>query len=313
MNDKQENKLTMYYAVQKVVNDFQSTWSANVPFATVYGLFKANVPLIEQKRNVQMLKNTGAASEKSTKRLALEDSTYFIANRTQSYALAVSDEELYAMVNLNRSALTRARDTDLSGMAANILAKAKEHAAVLIPYGVTSALLTELDALANAYASLLAKPRVAKLTTKAATVALGKLIKDSDALLNKRLDREIVVYMKSNVDFHSQYVNARKVVGTGYTKLAVKGNITDADSKEPIKGVRLAFTNAFEGAKLGADAKAVHFLKKTTAKGNFQWKNIPLGTYELTVTNSGYAPQLVTVHVAEGERVKVAVVMEKKG
>lgn len=311
MNDSQENKLSAYYAVVKLVDSFNTVWTTNVPFSTVYNLFKTKVPLIEQKRNAQILENTGAAKEKAQKKAELVDKAFFIANRTQSYALAVNNTDLFATVNFTVSDLQKTRDTDLSGVASNILAKANANAAALVPYGVTAALLTDLTTVIAAYITLLAKPRVAKVTTGAATKALGILITDTDNILDERLDREIVFYKTSNVDFYNQYFQSRKIIQTSKSKLAMKGIVTDVDTSDFIQGVKVKITNAFEGALLAANAKALKLSKKTTQKGNFQVTNLVDGVYQVELSKPGYATQVVKINISEGDTAKMEVALVK--
>ena len=54
-----------------------------------------------------------------------------------------------------------------------------------------------------------------------------------------------------------------------------------------------------------------NIVKKTAAKGKFNIKSMPEGTYTVTITKPGYKDQVVTVSVVSGELAKLDVILEK--
>jgi len=183
MNTIQEDKLSMYYGVRSTCEKYQSTWVANAIFAASYNIWVGKLPLIETNRDAQTLETTGITTDKTTKRNLMTDKTLFVINRLQSYANVTANSELLESVQYSASDLKKARDTDVVGICNTVLAKANANAAAIVSYGITAALITDLQAAITAYSATLAKPKAAKSQTKTATENLAKLFKEADDIL----------------------------------------------------------------------------------------------------------------------------------
>ena len=101
---------------------------------------------------------------------------------------------------------------------------------------------------------------------------------------------------------------------TGVGSLALKGLVTDALSGEPIKGATLSF--ALDGGVSLAKAKSStaqteSIVKKTADKGGFNIKSLPSGMYTVTIKKVGFADQVATVAVADGELTELNVQLSK--
>ncbi|HNW51124.1 MAG TPA: carboxypeptidase-like regulatory domain-containing protein [Prolixibacteraceae bacterium] len=311
MNTNQEDKLSMYYAVKEVCENYQSTWSSNAVFAATYNLWVAKIPLIEINRDAQIEQTTGITTDKTAKRLAMAENALFIANRLQSYANVMNNSELLESIKYSASDLKKARDVDIVGICNTILAKANAHAAAIESYGVTLEKITDLQTAITAYSEMLAKPKAAKAQTKTATENLIKLFKETDELLTKRMDLDIELFKASMPEFYSQYKTARIVIATGGGATSVLGNVTLAGSNEPVKGVSFTFTADTTGlmkAAMGETTKPI--VKKSAAKGSFRI-NLPEGTYQVVVSKIGFKEQTLTITVARGETTNLKVELEK--
>ena len=232
-------------------------------------------------------------------------------NRLQSYANVVNNPELLESIKYSASDLKKSRDTDVVGICNTVLAKATANAAAIVTYGVTAAMITELQAAITAYSATLAKPMAAKSQTKTATENLTKLFKEADDLLTKRLDLDIELFKTSKPDFYSQYKTARIVISTAGGATSVLGNVTIAGSSEPIKGATFSFTIENNGLMKAATAETTKpIVKKSATKGNFRTK-LPEGIYNVIVKKIGFKEQSMTITVANGETTNLKVELEK--
>ena len=64
MNGKQENKLSMYYAVQKVCSANNGVWNGLPAFVTAFGDYMTNIGKIEGALEVQETKIKGVTVNK---------------------------------------------------------------------------------------------------------------------------------------------------------------------------------------------------------------------------------------------------------
>mgnify|MGYP001183631426 FL=1 len=311
MNTNQEDKFSMYYVVKNTCEKFQTTWTTNAVFAATYNLWVAKMPLIEQNRDAQTLETTGITTDKTAKRNSMTEKTLFMINRLQSYANVVNNPELLESIKYSASDLKKSRDTDVIGICNNVLAKATANTAAIATYGVTAAMITELQAAITAYSSTLARPKAAKSQSKTATENLTKLFKEADELLTKRLDLDIELFKTSKPDFYSQYKTARIIIPTGGGSTSVLGSVTVSGSGEPLKGVSFSFVAEPNGMmKAAATETAKPVVKKSADKGKFR-ATLPENTYRVIIERIGYKSQEVTITVANGETTNLNIELEK--
>ena len=312
MNINQEDKFSMYYVVKNTCEKYQTTWTTNAVFAATYNLWVAKIPLIEQNRDAQTLETTGITTDKTAKRNSMTEKTLFMINRLQSYANVVNNPELLESIKYSASDLKKSRDTDVIGICNTVVAKANANAAAIATYGVTAAMITELQAAITAYSATLAKPKATKSQTKTATENLSKLFKEADELLVKRLDLDIELFKTSKPDFYSQYKTARIIIPTGGGATSVLGSVNLAGSGEPLKGVSFTFVAETNGMMKAAatNETAKPIVKKSADKGKFR-ATLPENTYRVIIEKIGYKKQEVTITVANGETTNLNIELEK--
>ena len=303
--------MSMYYGVKNTCEKYQSTWSTNAVFAATYNLWVAKLPMIEANRDAQTLETTGITTEKTGKRSVMVEKALFIENRLQSYANVTSNPALLESIQYSASDMKKARDTDVVGICNTVLAKANANAAAITTYGVTAAMITELQTAIAAYSATLAKPKAAKSQTKTATENLTRLFKEADELLVKRLDLDIELFKASKPEFYSQYKTSRMVIPTGGGATSVLGSVTNAASGEALKGVSFTFVEESGGLKRAAATQEVkQVVKRSAEKGKFRVL-LPESTYRVIVEKIGFKKQEITITVASGETTSLNIALEK--
>ena len=301
----------MYYVVKNTCEKYQTTWTANAVFAATYNLWAAKIPLIEQNRDAQLLETTGITTDKTTKRNSMTDKALFMINRMQSYANVVTNPELLENIKYSASDLKKKRDSDVIGICNIVTTKANANVTALATYGVTAAMITELQAAITAYMAVLAKPKVAKSQTKTATENLAKLFKEADDILNQRLDLDIELFKATKPEFHSQYKTARMIVSLGGTPVSVLGSVTATGSGEPLKGVVFTFVpenNAL--MKAAGHEKVKPIVKKSADKGKFRASLIE-NSYRVTIEKLGFKKQELMITVVNGETTFLDIELER--
>jgi len=312
MNANQEDKFSMYYVVKNTCEKYQPTWITNAVFAATYNLWVAKIPLIETNRDAQTLETTGITTDKTAKRAAMTDKALFMENRLQSYANVTNDPELLESIRYSATDLKKARDTDVVGICNTILAKANANAAAIVTYGVTAAMITELQAAITAYSATLAKPKAAKSQTKTATENLVTLFREADDLLIKRLDLDIELFKTSKPELYSQYKTARIIISTGGGASSVLGSVTNVANGEVLKGVSFTFVAENDGQmKATAAESAKPIVKKSADKGKFR-ATLPENSYRVIVEKIGFKKQEIIITVANGETTNLKVELEKE-
>jgi hypothetical protein len=310
MTGLQEDFLNMIYSVKTIVDKFISTWTTNTVFAASYALLTGKIAPIEQNRDAQMAKSKGVTTDKNVKRDALTEKALFIVNRIRSYATVTANNDLLESVHFTQSSFDKSRDTDIVGIVDIIIAKANANVTALASYGVTAALITDLQTALTAYSNYIAKPRIVTTQTKNATENLAVLFKEVNDILTKRLDLDIEVFKTLKPDFYSQYKTARIVISTNGSATSVLGSVTVAGTGEPLKGVTFTFVVVNNGQMKGAATDMAPIIKKSADKGKFRAK-LPENTYRVTVEKIGFKKQEVIITVTNGESTNLNIELEK--
>jgi uncharacterized membrane protein len=136
------------------------------------------------------------------------------------------------------------------------------------------------------------------------------LFKTADTAL-ENMDAAVEIIRLTQVDFYNGYKSARKVIETGAGSLSVKGLVTDAQTGLPLKGVTVSF--ALDGgiAKAASTTSEPELVKKTAEKGGFNIKGLESGMYQVTLKKAGYANQVTTISVSDGEMTELKISLEK--
>lgn len=218
MTDRQENKYSMYLAVQKACNNNSSIWSGFVALANAFSDFEAIMQQIEDARLIQEGNITGVAENKQKEEDEMIDKTIEVASAVFAYASDIGDNELRVKVGYSPSKLRRSRDTILKDRCQLVHDEANNVVAALGDYGIVAADLTDLQNEINDYTDIIAMPRTAIGTRATATAQLVIFFRQGDGILKNRVDKLMEKYPKVEKVFYRSYHNARVIVDLGVRK-----------------------------------------------------------------------------------------------
>lgn len=215
MTDKQENKRSMYIAVQRVCNKNNSIWSSLPALAATFGKFENTISGIDTQSQIQAGKTTGIAENKQKEEDEMIQASIEIAATVYAYASITGDNELKEKVSYSPSDLRNSRDTILKDICQVIHDAANNVITNLADYGKTSDDLIQQQKEIDDYTAILSKPRTAIGTRATATSSLVDLFQQGDDLLKNQLDKLMVTYQSKEPKFYNQYQNARIIVDLG--------------------------------------------------------------------------------------------------
>src|SRR3970040_101173 len=111
MKAKQENKLSMYYAVRKVCSENIGVWNGLPAFVSAFGDFETNIGKIEEALETQETNITGVSLSKDAVEDLMIDKALEVANGVFAYASDINDLTLKGKVDYSRSDLKKVRDS----------------------------------------------------------------------------------------------------------------------------------------------------------------------------------------------------------
>lgn len=215
MKSNQENKLSMYYAVQRVCSANAPVWGSLPAFVNAFNEFKTSIGKVESILKIQERGILGVAKDKE----AIEDSMIDLALKISGAVFAFASDTnnliLKGKVDYSRSELKQVRDSIAIQRCMGIADEANSVIGALGTYGIIPADITTLKAKVTDFTNALSAPRTAITERKGATDELAKQIKKTDTVLKEKLDKLIERFKATSSDFYKLYFDARKIVNIG--------------------------------------------------------------------------------------------------
>jgi hypothetical protein len=310
MNAKQKNKLAMEVAIRDFLNQNATITSSLPNFSALFSSFSENMDQIRQISEQQDTDRTGITKSKEQIKSDLIDSTLDLSDKLTAYAKMTENTVMEGEVWSSKSLLRKSQGSLLANRALFLYDKAAGLKGELTAYGITS---EGLEAYKNAiarYSEILPKTRLGITERKQATSLLRQLFEANDRLLEK-LDALVKIVRTGQPAFYKAWIDNRRVVATATGTLALLARITDASTREGLRGVLVRLTHQ-NGSLSPVAAKFGVVVEKTSGeKGIFRVKNMKPGTYTALLSKPGYREKTITLSVAQGEMTEMTAEMER--
>lgn len=299
MNSKQEVKLNMYRATEKCCTD-NAAITATVPaFQTALTAFNPIISAIITNAQQEDLATKGITIDKAEAKKNLCHLATGIAAQVFAYASVVGDNKLKQEVNFSFSDLFKCKDDLLAPRCQNIKDAGTANLVNLEDYGINTSVLTSFQAAIDDYQAKVPTPRNSTAQKKVLRENLKKLFADGDKLLKERLDKTAMGFKAANPGFLSTYKANRIIVDPGKKVTALKGQVLNTVTKEPIPLAGIVIEET--GVKTVTD--------KT---GAYEIKPVAPGTCTLNVSATGYVNKTVpAVVIKQGQANHVALTLDQ--
>ncbi|NTW49708.1 MAG: carboxypeptidase regulatory-like domain-containing protein [Chlorobiales bacterium] len=311
MNTKQENKLSMFL----VVKDFLTTNAALLTplpnYSAYFTTFQNSITQIQANAEQQQFDKTGIAVNKKQLKQTLITQTLDTAHRIVAYARFANNQILLKEADLEEYQLSRTADTVLRDTAQGIYDRAQTNLTALATYGVTAATQTALQNAITAFVASIPKPRIGITDRKQASTQLQNYMATAENAL-ENIDATVRIIQFTQPNFYTQYKNLRRIINTSEKTLALKGNVTDAQSGAPLKGVTVTIAPDGSAAKPEQSlTPPKDVVKKTADKGGFLIRSLPAGIYTVSFSKFGYTDQKQSIVINDGEMATVSAALAK--
>lgn len=290
-----ENRYNMAKVVQSYMEEQSVTTINAAPGLDLdVSLLKDINNKIGELNEFQSISRIGHRINKNNVREAMTNSALDCAFALMAFAEPNPDQVLYNEVKTSRTYLQRLRDNDAKDRCEFLHFRATEHQADLETYGITVAFLNNFQAEIDAFNEQISKPRQSIAARVQLTNKMDMEFKKQLDLL-KEMDTKVNALNLLFPDFVNEYKTCRIVINYSGSVLAISGTIKD-QAGLPIFGAICTLT------ELGREAKS-------STKGNFEFKNVANGKYNLEVKRPGFETINLIVSVVKGETNKVNIVM----
>jgi hypothetical protein len=215
MKRKLLNRTEMTSTVSAYMDKNKTLWSANKAIAATMADLNAGIGGVGQKVQKQETPTIGEAEKKVLTRHDFEDEILRIAGQLSALAAAKPDPSLAAQVEFTLPQLDKLADDSLEETGKRISGLATANLAALADYGITQADVTALDDLTAQFHGVKAAPRTAIASRSGQTKTMPPAVKSTTSILRNRLDKQMLMFKKTNPEFYAGYLSARVVVARG--------------------------------------------------------------------------------------------------
>jgi hypothetical protein len=221
MIKQQENRVTMFTNTRSACLKNVSVWDKLPAFKAKFGEFEENYTKLGYYINIQIGVITGASENKADALDDMIEKALIVSGGIHAYAANAGDKLLKESMDFNKSGLKQTRDTISASNGQVIVDAARKVGDGLADYGVTAAVIEELQKAVNKFATASSIPGIAISDRKGAGVRIKKLIKLMTDLLNDSLDKMMEQFKKTAPDFYALYFNSRIIKDVGLRHEAV--------------------------------------------------------------------------------------------
>jgi hypothetical protein len=215
MRDNQENKLTMYEAIVKLLEHNESLIATVPAFVGAKDNLITSVNKIKEAARQQKEATAGKRAAKMDAENDLISLMMSVGSALYSYGRKIKDHEMQDIANVRVSKLEDMRDTELVNKAEIIYTKLAANAADLVDYQITAVTVTEFRAKIDNFANALGVRESSAAKSTGATANLQMYFTEADDILNEDMDRMLEMFNQSQPGFYNEYFAARVIKQLG--------------------------------------------------------------------------------------------------
>jgi len=279
-------------------------------FAGLFALFRAGIVEVLELMKKQISNPDTALQSKSVVRASLEALLLDVIGKLAAYANNKPVPELLPKVKITKTEVKTCSDNVLVSHSKTLSEIITSHQTELEAYRIKPEVVENLGKLNDLLVKQEALPEVETKDQDQDTKAITIKLRDNQKVL-KKIDIELLIVEYSDVVFHDEYLNLRKIVMTGKHSLAIQGKVIHKVTRKGLKGVSILIEGADEATVAVLKAYTGGNRRKKTAKmGGFNKKSFIEGTLKITASMIGFADQTVTVYARSGETTRVLIELE---
>ena len=286
MTNRNEDFVGMVKLCLNVWEAKQSVFGNIIAVKEAFTRIAALKDALDEKIVKQSLTIGGKTVIKKDLRKKMSELSAQIGAIIAGYAFNVKNEDLKKVVDFPISVYNKKRDEEVAFLCKNVLAKANENIANLADYGITQAMVEQLDTYINSYTSSTKKNELDVEERVGYTKEIRELIAQLRDEIENNLDKVMMIFQFSNPSEYQLYMQARNSMPKRHAKKSngevteeeagiLTGMVSDKADGMPIAGATVKLT--------GTDYKT-----ETDSDGEYLFDSLPAGTYTVEISILDY-------------------------
>jgi multidrug efflux pump subunit AcrA (membrane-fusion protein) len=198
--------------VAAYINKNQSIWSDNKAVADTMSKINAALGTVDVKAQAQETPILGEEELKVLTRHDYEDEIMRISGQIGSMASKAGDMVTAGQVEFTLAQLDKMSADDLERTGKRVSGLATANLAALADFNITQTDVKGLDDMTAQFDKVKTGPRTAIAKRAGQTKTLPPAVKSVISLLRNNLDKEMLMFKKSNPEFYAGYLSARVIL-----------------------------------------------------------------------------------------------------
>ena len=292
MTNRNEDFVGMVKLCLNVWEAKQSVFGNIIAVKEAFTRIAALKDALDEKIVKQSLAIGGKTVIKKDLRKKMSELSAQIGAIIAGYAFNVKNEDLKKVVDFPISVYNKKRDEEVAFLCKNVLAKANENIANLADYGITQAMVEQLDTYINSYTSSTKKNELDVEERVVYTKEIRELITQLHDEIENNLDKVMMIFQFSNPSEYQLYMQARNSMPKRHAKKSngevteeeagiLTGLVSDKADGMPIAGATVKL--------IGTDYKT-----ETDSDGEYLFDSLPAGTYTVEISILDYQTAKLT-------------------
>ena len=286
MTNRNEDYLGMIKLVLDVWEDKQSVFGSIIAVKESFTRIATIKEAIDEKSVQQSVAIGGKTISKKDMRKKMCELSAQLGSVLTGYAYTVQNQDLKKAVDFPISVYNKKRDEEVADLCKIVHSQAEANIANLADYGITQAMVEQLDIYINSYTSNSKKNLLDVQKRMEYTKEVRELIAQLRDEVDNKLDKVMMIFQFSHPSDYQLYLSARNSMPKRHAKKSngevieeeagiLSGMVTDKADEMPIQGAIVKLT--------GTDYKT-----ETDSDGEYLFDSLPAGTYTVEVSILDY-------------------------
>ena len=220
MNSHEKNKMSMFNAVEAVINKYKEIVDAIPPLAEAITKFRQSMAEIFKRNDEYLGVTEGAVAAKNNSLDDLVERAFRLGTALYALGRKTDNEQFKSAGDMSITDITHMREPDIEQYCSKIAVLARASATELADFKVTAEEMDAFDKALDTYQQLVDSKDAKAAESKAARKALYECFDKTDEILTEDIDTIVELAKISNPDFYEQYQAARTIrdLGGHYSK-----------------------------------------------------------------------------------------------
>ncbi|MEO5569380.1 MAG: hypothetical protein ABIT08_05035 [Bacteroidia bacterium] len=304
MNKNQTATYNSFISTDKTLIKFLPEWTGNVKFKSIVDdKFRPVLIEIKKYKKDQEANIIGIRENKLAKQQSMADKSFAISNAVQAMASDLEDNSLFQLVNYSPRDLMKGREENCVDKARIIEGAARTHAAALLAYSVTEAMLDVFLSSIEEFEASIPDSRNAINAKKIATTQLPILFKKGRAIITRSMKKAAAQFKESSFQFFNELIFSFSINGLPTHHTDIDFMITEKGSGKVLPGVKVI--------AIPVSAPEEKIIQYSTMQGEADYKAISPELYNVTFQLPDHETASTMVQPQRGKKLEMKIELVK--